>query len=848
MKNKKTYETIAMTANEKYSTGSRRAGVGLVWIATLFLAVLVLAQSLPAHAQGFIACAPLGKPLINIPEIDRDPSTNSLKGVVITADEQRNLWLQSGGAGTCTSQWMRYYKGYRREHPEDWNVKNYVASGFPEPLPCPTLRARVGDLVELTFLNQINPIHYCNSIDHAEKGEGCDIGTTVAPDWTANKTYKGRNLIKPQSNNAGGYYFSASAVDSKKPLTSGATRPTFPQTQGQTVTDGNVKWTNAGTTASSYPGSDKMPNCIHGSSTTNIHFHGTHTTPSTTGDNVLLQIRPALRNGDKLEPDEKTVEGPFNSFFRWCEKNGSPTRWDQLPQEVREQQMGPGDGNPHGLIGKYDQTAAYKPAPLWPPNEDVIKQGGWPQFYIGAFPYCFRLPALLLGGQKYHMYQAPGTHWYHAHKHGSTDVNVSNGMTGAFIIEGDYDDKLKAFYKSTPEHTNWDLQQVVMVVQQLTTTINLLRGGGRGQAVLSVNGRQQPLLTVRPNQVQLWRIVNTASRDFLTLCPFDPASGITWRQTAQDGVQFKWDNYNDTANNNATINLAPGNRVDLLVQATKDGSQPLNVVSGNVASSTCDSSANPSPLLTVNVDKTKPAAQPQMPFIDQAHYPPFPQFLEDIPASEIHVHRELVFNSVGNPNPNPPPHSGSSPPNNSHFINNKQFSDGLVDQVMLLDTAEEWKVMHLTNSDGVGSIAHPFHIHINPFQITEVFDPNSAAAQQGGKCYADPNHPDTWKPCPDASPKKNFIWWDVFAIPPGRQDTLTCTTKDQCPEPIRNQVNCPGGSDPCTIIIPGYFKMRTRFSDFTGQYVLHCHILAHEDRGMMELVEVVPNTTIYRHH
>ncbi|HVG90776.1 MAG TPA: multicopper oxidase domain-containing protein, partial [Alphaproteobacteria bacterium] len=104
------------------------------------------------------------------------------------------------------------------------------------------------------------------------------------------------------------------------------------------------------------------------------------------------------------------------------------------------------------------------------------------------------------------------------------------------------------------------------------------------------------------------------------------------------------------------------------------------------------------------------------------------------------------------------------------------------------------------------------------------------------------------KPCPDASPKKDFIWWDVFGIPAGRQDALTCTTKDKCPEAVRDHVSCPGNGEPCTIIIPGYFKMRTRFSDFTGQYVLHCHILAHEDRGMMELVEVVPNTTIYGHH
>ena len=67
-----------------------------------------------------------------------------------------------------------------------------------------------------------------------------------------------------------------------------------------------------------------------------------------------------------------------------------------------------------------------------------------PQFYIGAFPYCFTLPKW--NGQSTSMGQAPGTHWYHAHKHGSTAINLANGMAGALIIEGDYDATLKQYY------------------------------------------------------------------------------------------------------------------------------------------------------------------------------------------------------------------------------------------------------------------------------------------------------------------------------------------------------------------------------------------------------------------
>jgi FtsP/CotA-like multicopper oxidase with cupredoxin domain len=57
-----------------------------------------------------------------------------------------------------------------------------------------------------------------------------------------------------------------------------------------------------------------------------------------------------------------------------------------------------------------------------------------------------------------------------------------------------------------------------------------------------------------------------------------------------------------------------------------------------------------------------------------------------------------------------------------------------------------------------------------------------------------------------------WVWWDNFGIPPG-----------------------------------GYVKILTRFADFTGMYVLHCHILGHEDRGMMQLVQVISNTTNMTH-
>ena len=77
--------------------------------------------------------------------------------------------------------------------------------------------------------------------------------------------------------------------------------------------------------------------------------------------------------------------------------------------------------------------------------------------------------------------------------------------------------------------------------------------------------------------------------------------------------------------------------------------------------------------------------------------------------------------------------------------------------------------------------------------------------------------------------RADLAWWDVFPIPSGAQLT----------DP----------DDPAkTIKVPGHFKMRSRFVDYTGYYVIHCHILAHEDRGMMQLIEVVADRTPLKHH
>ena len=72
---------------------------------------------------------------------------------------------------------------------------------------------------------------------------------------------------------------------------------------------------------------------------------------------------------------------------------------------------------------------------------------------------------------------------------------------------------------------------------------------------------------------------------------------------------------------------------------------------------------------------------------------------------------------------------------------------------------------------------HSFHIHVNPFQVTKI----------------------------DGKPVDRDSYEDTVRIAPN------------------------GGS----------VTLRQRYRDYTGQFVFHCHILGHEDGGMMSLVQVV---------
>ena len=90
---------------------------------------------------------------------------------------------------------------------------------------------------------------------------------------------------------------------------------------------------------------------------------------------------------------------------------------------------------------------------------------------VGEADYEFRLGDVMGDPEAPH---PPGTHWYHPHSHGATHNQVSSGMAGFLIVEGDVDDlineKMTGSKNPDPEIKtgDWDYRERLMFMQRVS--------------------------------------------------------------------------------------------------------------------------------------------------------------------------------------------------------------------------------------------------------------------------------------------------------------------------------------------------------------------------------------------
>jgi suppressor of ftsI len=410
------------------------------------------------------------------------------------------------------------------------------------------------------------------------------------------------------------------------------------------------------------------------------------------------------------------------------------------------------------------------------------------------FLYAFEVPAD----------HPPGLYWYHPHQHGSTAVQAVSGMAGALIVKGAIDEvpEIKA------------ARDIVLAIQD----VGLFKSDEPNDTRWTYNPRPRMIWQTFGGVVQYWDKDAKPKPAFVNSNP--PLNGgyttgdYALRYFLLNGKPFYKEVHNaaspqDPAGTQLTppetITVARGEVVRIrMLNGCSDNYMPIQVDGHDIHLLALDGVNFEAPR-TVSSVSLAPANRAE--FLIKAstlsgaynivQNAQDVQFLKSdrkvlaviqVTAEEKPMALPAKLPAPTRYYPLIEPSKVKQPPRVITFstafrgplnpdvgmdfmIDKKLYAEFVAGQEVELDTIEEWQLV-LPAGENEG---HPFHIHVNHFEVISV---------------------------------------NGVKMPPGTiQDTIWI------PKP--------------TATVGSTVVLRMKFKEFTGKSVFHCHILPHEDTGMM---------------
>jgi FtsP/CotA-like multicopper oxidase with cupredoxin domain len=404
------------------------------------------------------------------------------------------------------------------------------------------------------------------------------------------------------------------------------------------------------------------------------------------------------------------------------------------------------------------------------------------------FEYRFRIPAN----------EPPGLYWYHPHIHGFSKVQVLGGASGALIVEGI--ERANKEVAGLPERVLIIRDQDLMnpnappsksepVVPKLLLdrdgdAANNGTGFGKPAKDLSINFVPVPypdyppaVIEIKPEERQLWRVLNASAITYLNLEVVFNRKPQPLGLVALDGVPL---NQNGTSGDFVSwqnhLGVPPGARVEFIVKGPPKGTTGL-LVTRTVDTGPGGENDPNRALATMKASEDAPEPRSKLASAPQPLPPSDLPWLGDV--TPVRTRRLYFSEKLTDPN---------NPNSATEFyitVDGKtpaQFNpqSGVPDIIVKQGTVEDWIIENRSNE------LHAFHIH-----------------------------------------QLHFLLLDYLGKPVN--------------EPfLRDTVNVPYYKDQMLVYPSVRLRMDFRDPNTIGTFLYHCHLLEHEDGGMMGLIRVEP--------
>lgn len=377
--------------------------------------------------------------------------------------------------------------------------------------------------------------------------------------------------------------------------------------------------------------------------------------------------------------------------------------------------------------------------------------------------------------------EPPGLYWYHPHPHGFSEKQVQGGASGALIVEG--------IERAAPQVAELP-ERILVLRDQLIGGVleDAATGDGDEPLVptldLSVNYvpimyplYKPAVLLVRPEQREFWRVLNASADTFFDLQLLDWPTPD--KQTLQSMQVIAIDGVpvgaDFTAVKRTSILLPPGSRAEFLV-TTPPAGMFAQFLTRHYDNGPVGNTDSYRVLANIRSLPDAPAAATSIPVQPEGHEA---QRFSGLTAFAPIRERKLYFSEKAED----PAHPKR---NVSYFLTAGDATPKVFDMnfttpdlTAIQGTVEDWTIENRATE------SHAFHIHQLHFQLLE----------RDGK----PVHESA----------------------------------------LRDTVELPYWDGKATAYPSIKVRMDFRDPNIIGLFLYHCHILEHEDGGMMGTIEVV---------
>jgi FtsP/CotA-like multicopper oxidase with cupredoxin domain len=378
--------------------------------------------------------------------------------------------------------------------------------------------------------------------------------------------------------------------------------------------------------------------------------------------------------------------------------------------------------------------------------------------------------------------EPPGLYWYHPHVHGTSSQMVQGGSTGAIEVEG--------IANIQPAVAGLAERYLVLRDQQMAWSLPTLVPAPNWDVSVNYVPVNYPtykpaIITMQKGASEFWRVVNAGANTIMDLEVLYDGVPQPLQIAAFDGVPTgsKDGRQQGTIVTQTDILLPPSGRAEFIVAPPGDGVQKAQLVTLGIDGGAAADNNPGRPFANIVTS----AAPTHLHRIEQTG-PAWKLRFNDLANARVTAHRDLFFSEFFSQQIHRSA-KGAKPPEQeavNFFITVKGQDEKLFDPnnppaiITTQGSVEEWRIENQTEE------LHEFHMHQIHFLVTAINDiPVPRKKQQLFDVY-------------------QVGYWDGDSLHPFPSITI---------------------------------KLDFRGPD-VGDFVYHCHILDHEDAGMMAIIRV----------